>query len=190
MNYLRSFAPWILYAVVATQFDWRTSALIGFGLSCAVAGWGLLRRTPLDAMVIELSAALFFAALSVVAFAAPDSPVRDEVVTLSSAWLGLTAWGSLVLGRPFTLGIARQMTDCSLWDNPVFRRTNVVITAVWATAFTLEALALGFLLAFAPHATAAVVTLKIASFAVPVLFTVRYPRIVRARYASRLGGAA
>ncbi|GAB3006689.1 hypothetical protein LWP59_29545 [Amycolatopsis acidiphila] len=181
MNYLRSFAPWIVYAAVATQLDWRYSALVGLLLSAGLVVWERRERRPWDSMVIELSAAVFFGLLAVFAFADPGSAASDQVVTMSSAWLALTAWGSLVIGRPFTLGIARQMVQPQLWRNPLFRRTNVVITAVWASAFTIEALALGFLLAFAPHATAAVVTFKVAGFAVPVLFTIRYPRIVRAR---------
>jgi hypothetical protein len=181
MNYLRSFAPWIAYAVVATLLDWRYSALVGFLLSAGLVAWERWERRPWDSMVIELSAGVFFALLAVFAFAVPTSGASDQVVTLSSAWLALTAWGSLAIGRPFTLGIAKRMVAPQLWQNRLFRRTNVVITAVWASAFAIEALALGFLLAFAPHATAIVLTLKIASFAIPVLFTVRYPRVVRAR---------
>lgn len=181
MNYLRSFAPWIVYAVVATQLDWRYSALIGLVLSAGLVVWERRERRPWDSMVIELSAGLFFALLAVFAFADPDSVVRDQVVTLSSTWLALTAWGSLAIGRPFTLGIAKQMVEPELWRNPLFRRTNVIITAVWASAFTIEAVALGVLLAFAPHASAVVVSLKIATFVVPVLFTIRYPQVVRAR---------
>jgi hypothetical protein len=184
VNYLRSFAPWIIYAIVATQVDWRYSALVGFVLAGGLALWGRLRGTPADAMVIELSAAIFFALLTVVAFADPGSTaLQNEVVTMSSAWLALTAWGSLLIGRPFTLGIAKQMVDRSLWDNPVFRRVNVVISSVWASSFTVEAVLLAVLLAYAPHATAVVITLKVATFAVPIAFTIRYPAIVRARVA-------
>lgn len=181
MNYLRSFAPWILYAVAGTQLDWRYSALVGLGLAVAILLWERREGVPADAMVIELSAGLFFALLSIFAFVAPDSPLHDQVVTMSSAWLALTAWGSLALRRPFTLGIGRRMVEPEVASHPLFRRTNVIITTVWATAFTVEAVALGVLLSAAPHATAAAITVKIAAFAVPVAFTLRYPSIVRAR---------
>lgn len=181
MNYLRGFAPWIVYAVVGTQLDWRYSALTGLVLTAALLLWGRTEGRAADAMVIELSAGVFFALLTVFAFVDPGSPLRDQVVTLSSAWLALTAWGSLALRKPFTLGIARGMVEPEIARTPLFRRTNVVITAVWATAFTAEAIALAILLTAAPHATALVVACKVAALAVPIAFTVRYPAVVRAR---------
>lgn len=63
----------------------------------------------------------------------------------------------------------------------------MVITAVWATAFTVNCLALAVLLALAPHATAALVAVKICGFAVPAVFTVRYPRIVARRASAAVG---
>lgn len=181
MNYLRSFAPWIVYAVVGTQVDWRYSALVGLALAAVIVLWERRENVPPDAMVIELSAGLFFVLLSIFAFASPDSPLRDQVVTMSSAWLALTAWGSLAVRKPFTLGIGRRMVEPEIAADPLFRRTNVVITAVWATAFTAEAIAMGILLTTAPHATAAAIVIKIAAFAVPVTFTIRYSNVVRAR---------
>jgi hypothetical protein len=75
------------------------------------------------------------------------------------------------------------MTPPEVHGSPFFYRVNAVITTVWAAGFTLTALALFLLLVLAPHATAALVAVKICGFAVPALFTARYPQIVRARYA-------
>ena len=57
----------------------------------------------------------------------------------------------------------------------------MIITLVWAISFTVGGLAGIALLNYAPHATAALIALKVACFAVPVAFTIRYPRSVRAR---------
>lgn len=185
MNYLKTFIPWIAFAIVATQFDWRYSGLVGL----IVAGGLLLleRRSgrAWDTMIIEVSAIGFFAALTAFAFAFPDSPIRPYAGAMSLGWLAVTAWGSLVLGKPFTLGIARTMTPPEIWDNPIFKRTNVIITAVWAGGFTFGAVAGAVLLAYAPHATAALIAIKVAGFVVPAVFTVRYPKIVRARMQNR-----
>ncbi|WP_370948336.1 hypothetical protein AB5J62_12300 [Amycolatopsis sp. cg5] len=181
MNYLRSFLPWIAFAVVATQFDWRYSALIGVVLSAGTLLWERRNDRAWDSLVIELSALGFFVLLTAIAFAFPDSAVRDQVDPLSSGWLALTAWLSIAIKKPFTFGIARTMVPRELWTNPVFFRTNVIITAVWAASFTVHAIAGAILLAYAPHATAALITIKVLGFAVPIAFTVRYPKIVRAR---------
>ncbi|MGW2353035.1 hypothetical protein [Actinacidiphila glaucinigra] len=88
---------------------------------------------------------------------------------------------SLAVRRPVTLGIARATAPPAVWDNPLFLRTNVIITAVWAASFTVGAGLLAVLLAAAPHALAAIVAVKLCGFALPVVFTTRYSRAVAAR---------
>jgi hypothetical protein len=119
--------------------------------------------------------------LTVVAFTLTGSPVKSYTGALTDAWLALTAWGSLLIGRPFTLGIARTMAPREFWDHPIFKRTNVIITAVWAASFTVSGIAGVALLSYAPHATVPLIVLKVLGFAVPIAFTIRYPKIVRAR---------
>ncbi|GAA1579305.1 MULTISPECIES: hypothetical protein [Kribbella] len=181
MSYLRSFAPWIIYAIATTKLDWRLCALIGLVIALGLVGWELSTGKKLESMVIELSAAVFFALVAAIAFAAPDAPLHENLLAMSSAWLALTAWGSLAIRRPFTLGIARTMVEREIWDNPLFRRTNVIITMVWAISFTVEGIAAAVITAVAPHMATPVVVLRIASFTVPVIFTIRYSAYVRAR---------
>ncbi|MEU4097699.1 hypothetical protein [Streptomyces sp. NPDC026673] len=181
MGYLRSFLPWIAFAVVATEIDWRYGALAGLVLSTGLVAAERRAGRPADRMVVELSSGVFFALLATLAFAAPDSPLEPYSTALSLGWLALTAWGSLAVRRPFTLGIARTMVPSQVWENPVFLRTNVIITAVWAASFTVNAVLLAALLAVVPHALTAIIAVKVCGFAVPALFTMRYSRAVAAR---------
>lgn len=181
MNFIRSFAPWIVFAVTATHLDWRPSALIGLAIAIALVAWEVRTGAKPEAMVIELSAGAFFALVAAIAFIAPHSPVRNDLVALSAAWLALTAWGSLAIRRPFTLGIARRMVEPHVRTSPIFLRTNVIITAVWAACFTAEAVTVAVVTVVMPHAATPIVVLKIATFAIPAVFTVRYPAHVRAR---------
>ncbi|GAA1118153.1 hypothetical protein GCM10009663_67700 [Kitasatospora arboriphila] len=137
-----------------------------------------------DALVIEGSAVLFFAASTAAAAAAPDSALVTEYgQPLSSLWLAATAWGSLAVGRPFTLGIARSQVPEHLWRSPLFLRVNRHITAVWAAAFTLSGAGGALLRHYRPEAGTARTVLTVASFVLPIVFTVRYPEIARARRA-------
>ncbi|WP_410592109.1 hypothetical protein [Amycolatopsis sp. lyj-23] len=181
MNYLKSLLPWIAFAVVATQFDWRWSGLTGLVISAALLLLARRDHRSADTLIIEWSGFAFFILLTAVAFSFPASPLKTYTGALTDAWLALTAWGSLAIGKPFTLGIARQSTPEQFWDNPVFKRVNVLITLVWAASFTVGGVAGIALLNFAPHATFALIALKVLCFAVPVVFTIRYPRAVRAR---------
>ncbi|MEV5887956.1 hypothetical protein [Nonomuraea fuscirosea] len=61
----------------------------------------------------------------------------------------------------------------------------MIISAVWAVAFTVAALALTLVLSVSLHATTLVITIKVLSFAAPAAFTAWYPGHVRRRALAR-----
>ncbi|WP_214410082.1 hypothetical protein [Sphaerisporangium fuscum] len=178
------FVPWIAYGFVATSDNWRYGALVGLAIALVLVVIDRRSGKQWDQMVIETSGLIFFALITAISFAPFGSSLVLYGPALVNAWLAATTWGSLAIRKPFTLGIARTMTPEELWKTPQFYRVNAVITAVWGVSFTVAAIALAFLLHSAPHATTAVITIKVASFVLPAIFTVRYPKIVRARYAA------
>jgi len=184
MSYLLTFAPWIVYAVISgdSPSSKLWGALGGFVMSVAVVAAALRRGSRVDALIIEMGSGAFFAALAVVAFVSPGSALLDYATALSSAALAVIAWVSLALRRPFTLGIAKRSTPTTVWDRPLFRRTNVIITTVWATSFTLSALALAVVVREGGGISARTVVQTLA-FAIPMVFTIRYATAVRARAA-------
>ena len=172
MTFLWGFLPWIAYGVVSA-LGWQWAAAIAL----VVAVVKLVRDRG-SAQALDIGTVVYFAALTLLAFAAPDSPLQQHDGSLSSAWLALIAWTSLAVRQPFTLGIARQRTAPALWDTPVFRRTNTVITLVWTIAFTASAVA-GFI-AESSHAGLAVnVVIRVLGFGAPMWFTHRYAAKVR-----------
>jgi hypothetical protein len=181
LSYLRSFAPWLVFAA-ASALDWRFAALAGLVTAVATTLYAR-RRQPLDALLLDLGAAVFFAVLAVVGFADAHSPVAGWADTLSLAWLAVIAWASLAVRRPFTLGIARQSAPREMWNSPVFYRVNVAITAVWAATFT--AIAVATAVVRLTDAGTIVAVAVYAGYLVPIVFTRRYPALVRARYANQ-----
>ncbi|MEW9531716.1 hypothetical protein [Microbispora sp. NPDC049125] len=182
LRYLRTFLPWIAFAVLSTNGEARYGAAAGLLLSLLLLAGDRRGGRGWDELVIEVSSAVFFAGLTAAALTVSPAPFGEYGPAVSVGWLALTAWGSLAMRRPFTLGIARRTTPEDVHSTPLFYRVNAVITAVWAAAFTLNALVLALLFAVAPQATAAIVTVKICGFVLPALFTIRYPQIVRARH--------
>ncbi|MEV0182084.1 hypothetical protein AB0I54_22730 [Streptomyces sp. NPDC050625] len=180
MSYLRTFLPWIVFAVLPSG-DWQWAALAALVVAVALVAQQVRAGTGFDALIIELGSAFFFAALAVVAFADPHSGVHDYSAALSSGTLAVIAGVSLAIGRPFTLGIAKRTTPPEVWELKPFIRTNVVITAVWTAAFVLTAVVLA-LVAHAgdAHSTTATV-IQIAGFVVPMVFTIRYVAHVQAK---------
>ncbi|WP_282780350.1 MULTISPECIES: hypothetical protein [unclassified Nocardia] len=174
--YLRTFAPWIVYAAVPTHY-WRWSALLATGI--ALAGIAHQRRAGRgwDALVLELGSAAFFAVITVVAFAGPGAGLHDYTPALANAVLAVIAGVSLALRAPFTLSIAKQSAPREFWEQPLFVRTGYVLTSVWTASFALGALALAAL----AHAPTPRVVVQVLSFAIPMVFTVRYVACVRNR---------
>ncbi|MEY9936645.1 hypothetical protein [Streptacidiphilus sp. MAP5-3] len=171
---VRGFIPWIAFAVLSGTAGWETAAITAVALSVVLLLRNRRAGVGLDANVIELSAAVFFVAVAILAHVQPHSPLRDGVGALSSAWLALTAWASLAISRPFTLGIARRSVPEQLWNTPQFRRANNVITSVWAAGFTVTALVCGAIDLTDPHASLATTLIQVAGFVVPAVFTLRY----------------
>jgi hypothetical protein len=181
IGYVKTFAPWIAFAVLSTSGEYRWGALVGLLLALALLVLDRRKGKQWDALIIESSSAIFFGALAIAAFTISPAPLGEYGPAAASSWLALTAWGSLAIRKPFTLGIAKTMVPVEFHNNPIFYRTNAIITGVWAIAFTLDACLVALLLNVAPHATAALIAIKIGSFVLPAIFTVRYSQIVRAR---------
>lgn len=181
MSYLFAFAPWIVYAAVPSS-QWRWGALAALAITVAVTIRGLSTRRPPAAMIIEFGSVVFFSAATAFAFAQPDTALHSYLPALANGWLALVSWFSLAIGQPFTLGIAKQSTPRDVWHQPLFVRTNVIITTVWAVAFTLGAATAAGCAAVGAGRVALIVV-HVAAFALPMAFTVRYVKIVQARVA-------
>ncbi|MEU5594293.1 hypothetical protein [Streptomyces sp. NPDC020298] len=180
MSYLRTFLPWIVFAVLPSG-SWQWGALAALVVAAVLIGQQVRAGTGFDALIIELGSAAFFAVLAVIAFADPHSGVHDYSAALSSGTLAVIAGVSLAIGKPFTLGIAKRTTPREVWGLKPFIRTNVVITAVWAAAFAVTAAVLAYVdHAGNAHSTPATLV-QIAGFAVPMVFTVRYVAHVQAK---------
>ncbi|MBM9505910.1 hypothetical protein [Actinacidiphila acididurans] len=186
MNYLRGFVPWIAFAAVSAA-GWQWGAPAGLALGLRLLATDRRAGVTADALVLEWSTSAYFAVLTAVAFARTDSGLQHWTGALSLGWLAVTAWATLAVKRPFTLGTARRQAPPELWRHPAFLRINTVLTGVWAAAFTVTAGALAAVCA-AGAGSAVSVPVQIAGFVLPALFTARYPDRARARMAA--GAAA
>lgn len=152
------FVPWIIYWVVADgPSTWM------FGAICAViatlimgvsAGFGGLR-------MLDIVTVVFFAGVTIAGMVvgAADRDWMDNYATaLSSGVLAVMALVSLAF-EPFTAQYAPQSAPREEWEEVAFRRTNQVLTLMWALVFALIAV-LGYVAVASPstvHWTKAVI---------------------------------
>ena len=180
LYYARTFLPWIVLAL-ASGIDHRVGALAGLGTALVLLVSDRRSGRRFDELILDLSTALFMALFAIWALAQPHSVILDYGTALAVGWLGGTAWLGLLVGRPFTLGIARRRVDEQIARTAAFVRMNVVMTAVWALCFTLEAITLAGLQYYLPHALGPLIACKAGFVTVAAVFTARYPEVVRRR---------
>lgn len=183
LRYLRTFLPWIAFAAITTNGEPRWGAAVGAILSVLLIAYEMRKGHGWDALIIEISSGLFLLGLAV-ATIWDTTPLGSYSTAISIAWLAVTAWGSMLVKRPFTLGIAKAEVDPELHANPFFIRSAYVFTLAWAIGFTLTAIALAVMNALAPESTVLLIAIKVAGFGVPAWFTNHYRRVLEKRRAA------
>ena len=186
MMYVRTFLPWIVYGVVPSG-SWQWGALAALVVAIASIVVQARAGRGADAVIIEIGSTVFFAALTVIAFADPNTGLHPYSAALANGTLALIALISLAIHRPFTLGIAKQTTPPEFWDLPEFLKVNVIITSVWTASFIVAAAVLTLIAHSGPGHVAATVAVQIAGLVVPMVFTNRYVAHVEAKVKALFG---
>ncbi|MFF7602773.1 hypothetical protein [Streptomyces mirabilis] len=179
MGYLRGFIPWIVAGVVSS-FDWRWGAIAGLVSGLLLLLQDRFRGVGLDALILEISTVAYFVVVGAVAVADPGSALADQTDVVSFGWLAATAWGTLAIRRPFTLGIAKRQTPPEYWDMPEFVRVNNHITSAWGAGFTFIGVSLAVCGAVDAPAWVGIAA-HVAGLVGPAVFTKVYPARAQAR---------
>ncbi len=179
MGMILAFAPFLAFALI----DRLMGSNAGLVAGAIVAAILVLRdrlspgRSP---KILEIGTLLLFVALAL--YAVLFNPVWSVIAVRLCVDCGLLliVLASMAARRPFTLQYAREQVAPEFWENPIFLRTNYVITAAWAAAFAVMVvaeLALLYVPTLPPRAGIIAIVLAILA---AVKFTGWYPERVRA----------
>jgi hypothetical protein len=135
LKLLLGFAPWISFLVIAHGSLFR----LKLGLVVAAVLTIVMAVARLHRGVIMWVGIAFFIFASIAVLGFENMWTARYMGVLANGALAVGAWLTLALGKPFTLEYAREHTDPALWNEPVFIRTNVVITIFWAVVFSIGA---------------------------------------------------
>jgi hypothetical protein len=169
---LLSFAPWLSFLIIAhgSMFRLKVGIIVAAILSVVMA------VTKLHRGVIMWVGLLFFSyAIVAVLFMNNMWTVRHMGVLANGA-LALGTWAGIVFKRPFTLEYAREHTDPSLWNNPLFLKTNYLLTSIWAAVFSINA---GMALQRMTHPVLPALAYELISYTLLILamfFSTWYPK--------------
>jgi hypothetical protein len=129
-----SFAPWVAFLIIAKDNLVR----VEIGLVVALALSIVMALLRLHRGIIMWVGLVFFTATTIAVLVLHNIWTARHLGVMATGALALGSWAGLVIGKPFSLAYARQNTDRALWHHPVFIRTNTIVTATWATAFTFN----------------------------------------------------
>jgi hypothetical protein len=142
------FVPWIIYWVIAgSASTWLYGALCAV-ISAVILGVSMGNGGP---KLLDYVTIVFFVGVTIagMVIGAQDRDWMDTYSTpLASGSLALMALASLAF-VPFTEQYARESAPQNDWEQPLFRRTNQVLTLMWALVFALTGV-LGFVAVRAP----------------------------------------
>ncbi|MFF3698729.1 hypothetical protein [Streptomyces sp. NPDC002221] len=133
-----SFAPWIIFDVIAGPSTWKLGAFAAF---VAAVVFSLPDFQHRKVKLLDAAGILFFGVIALLGcFLDRHDLIWLETYSqvLSSGVLALIALVSLVT-VPFTEQYARESAPRELWNTPGFRRANRIITAVWTAVFVATA---------------------------------------------------
>ncbi|MET8766822.1 hypothetical protein [Streptomyces sp. NPDC004658] len=175
-----SFAPWIIFGVVASPSTWEYAALAALVASVVLSAQDMLHGTL---RVLDVTGIVFFAVLSVLALALDRGELawlETYAQVISNGLVAVVALGSL-LTDPFTAQYAREQTPREFWDSPVFRHINRVLTALWGAAFALMTVSTWLAVRYPAQDDWFNWVVPIALLVLAVKFTQRYPESYKAR---------
>jgi len=132
---LLGFAPWIAFLFIAHGSLFR----LKLGLVVAALLTIVMAVMKLHKGVVMWVGIVFFTFASIAVLGFENAWAMRHMGILANGALAAGAWITLALGKPFTLEYAREHVAPALWNDPVFLRTNVFMTTVWAVVFTCGA---------------------------------------------------
>lgn len=139
----------------------------------------------LNAKLPDWMTLAFFALAALSILIGGSAPLVFSKYSLVILWVLFAgmAWLSILLGAPFTMQYGREVTPPEFWQHPIFLRTGLILTLVWAGVFTLNLIITGAALGpITPPAFA--IFLPTLTVVGALIFTSRYAAAVTRRAAA------
>jgi len=142
------FIPWIIFWSLSGPGLWTIAILGALLAAIGLVSWRWTKRR--DVKTMEAVSLGYFAIHALVTLAIGSPFFKEYGPVLNSLVLAGMAWGTLIARSPFTYQYAKDDWPEELWNDPLFRLTNMIITGVWGVIFLVNT-GLGALSLAYPH---------------------------------------
>jgi len=129
LQVLFGFLPWIIFWIFSGMDNWPAAILGALATSIAIVTWRRLKRH--DFKTMEVVSLAYFAVHTLITLGLHNDFLIHYRPAVNALVLAGMAWGSLALKSPFTYEYAKEDWPEEVWSDPLFIRTNQIITAVW-----------------------------------------------------------
>ncbi|HVB81637.1 MAG TPA: hypothetical protein VNE82_17025 [Candidatus Binataceae bacterium] len=176
---------WIFYGLLSVGGHW-----IGAALGALVIGLAILAHeySCHSVKILNCTAAAFFAFSLVTTIAVGSALFKNYNVFLVWSVYAVVAWGTLLVGFPFTIQYAREQAPREVWDHPLFMRLNVILTVLFGLMFTVNS-GLGVIALRTGHWLTIGLLLPMALMIACMVFSARYPKRYALRFAPEWAAA-
>ena len=140
-KFLLGFMPWLLFLFLSgpTLASLERSIIV-----CLLAGvifnFGELRK----GFILQWGTLLFFVACAIAVNFSHSLFVAKNMGIISNGFLASLIWGTILIGKPFTLQYARADLPEERWGDPALIQSCRFIAIVWALLLTFSALVASF----------------------------------------------
>jgi hypothetical protein len=186
MGILLGFAPFIVFALVA-----NVSISLGLWLAFAAAFVVTIRdfvESPTLRLLDAASVALFGVLALIIGFVMPGITLQVTRLVVELAYL-LLALTSFLVSKPLTLEYGHEHVPDEVWNTPVFRRANYLLTGTWAAGFAVMAVSDAAVAIDGSMPLALDLAIGLGVLGIVIVLTVRYPAGLAARKAGARRGS-
>jgi len=137
MNFLLGFMPWLLFLFFSGQTfsSLERSIIIGL-LASLIFGFKELR----GGFLLQWGTLIFFITCVITVDVMKSIWVAKSMGIISNGFLACLIWGTIFIGKPFTLQYARAELPKERWNDPALIRSCQFLAVVWAFLLTFLAL--------------------------------------------------
>jgi hypothetical protein len=132
---LLAFLPWIVYVFASGSQHWGV-ATAGGAIMFIVYLVVLSRQTTIKLM--DWTGLAFFVTASILMIGLHSTALPVYQVMIIWSFYAVAAWASIAVGEPFTAAYAREEQPPEVWDLPIFRRLNRILTLFWSGLFSVN----------------------------------------------------